>query len=70
MTTGNNYLLRQAVWAVLLYGGTFAAVLATRKAAAQTPPTLTNEQTGTTAPIEEVVVAGSRIATRSLASVQ
>jgi hypothetical protein len=32
------------------------------------PPT--NDQTDTTAPIEEVVVTGSRIATSSLASVQ
>ena len=70
MTTGNNYLLRQAVRAALLYRGPFAAALAMHAAAAQTRPTPTNEQTYTTAPIEEVVVTGSRIATPSLASVQ
>jgi hypothetical protein len=70
MTTGNNYLLRQAVRAVLLYGGTFAAALATHKAGAQTPPAPANDQTDSTARIEEVVVAGSRIATPNLASVQ
>ena len=69
MTTGNNHLLGQAVRAALLYGGTFAAALATHTSVAQTPPTPTNDQTDTTAPITEVVVTGSRIATPSLESV-
>ena len=69
MTTGNNYLLRRAVRAALLYGGTFAANLATHTAVAQTAPAPANDQTDTTAPISEVVVTGTRIATPALSSV-
>jgi len=69
MTTGNNRLLRRAVRAALLCGGTVGAALGTHTAVAQTPPTPSTDQTDITAPITEVVVTGSRIATPTLESV-
>jgi len=69
MSTGNNHLLRQAVRAALLYSGTVAAALATHTSVAQTPPTSTNDQPDAAAPMTEVVVTGSRIATPTLGSV-
>ena len=69
MTTGNDRLLRRAVRVALLYGGTFATTVATQTSGAQTAPAPSNDQTDTTAPITEVVVTGSRIATPALESV-
>jgi iron complex outermembrane recepter protein len=69
MTTGNNRVLRQAVRAALLCGGTFAGALAPHTSIAQTPPASTNDQADTTAPVTEVVITGSRIASPSLQSV-
>jgi iron complex outermembrane recepter protein len=69
MTKGNNHLLRQAVRAALLYGGAIASALVTHTSVAQTAPAPANDQTDNTAPITEVVVTGSRIATPSLESV-
>jgi outer membrane receptor protein involved in Fe transport len=66
MATGNNRIL----WAVriaLLSGGTFAAGVATNSSVAQAQSAPASEQEA--APIVEVVVTGSRIATPSLASV-
>src|SRR5262249_38253980 len=69
MTTGNNHLLRKAVRAAILYGGACAAALTTHTSVGQTPPAPANDQTDTAAPIAEVVVTGSRIATPSLEAV-
>ena len=69
MTTGNNHILRQAVRTAVLYGGTLAAALATHNSVAQTAPAPATDQADTTAPIQEIVVTGSRIATPSLQSV-
>jgi iron complex outermembrane recepter protein len=69
MTTANNRLLRQAVRVALFYGGTLGATLATHTSIAQTPPAPSSDQSDTTAPISEVVITGSRIATPSLESV-
>jgi iron complex outermembrane recepter protein len=68
MTTGSDHL-RQAVRAALVYGGTFAATLATYSSVAQTAPPPTANQNDTPAPLAEIVVTGSRIATPSLESV-
>lgn len=70
MTTANNYLLEAGCTGRPSLRSYSAAALATHTAAAQTPPAPDNDQTDTPAPIEEVVVTGSRIATPSLASVQ
>jgi iron complex outermembrane recepter protein len=69
MTTGNNHLLRQAVRAALICGGAVASALVTHAASAQTAPAPSNDQTDNAAPISEVVVTGSRIATPNLESV-
>src|SRR5580698_3882771 len=69
MTTANDRLLRRAVRVALLCGGTVAATVATQTSVAQTAPAPSNDQTDTTAPITEVVVTGSRIATPALESV-
>src|ERR1700722_8240367 len=69
MTTESNDLVRRAVRAALVYGGTFAAGLATYTSVAQTPPPQTKDQTDSSAPLQEIVVTGSRIATPSLESV-
>jgi iron complex outermembrane recepter protein len=69
MTTQNNHLVRQAVRSAVLCGGTLAAALATQATKAQTPPAPANDQADNAAPITEVVVTGSRIATPSLESV-
>jgi iron complex outermembrane recepter protein len=69
MTTGSNDLVRQAVRAALVCGGTFAAGLATYTSVAQTPPPQTKDGTDSPAPLQEIVVTGSRIATPSLESV-
>jgi iron complex outermembrane receptor protein len=69
MTTGNNRILRQAVRIALLSCTTFGAGVASNTAVAQTAPASSNDQTESAAPITEVVVTGSRIATPSLESV-
>src|SRR5580704_495085 len=69
MTTANDRLLRRAVRVALLCGGTVATTVATQTSGAQTAPAPSNDQTDTTAPITEVVVTGSRIATPALESV-
>jgi len=69
MTTESNKLLRQAVRAALFYGGTFAATLAAQTSSAQTVAASSSDEADNTAPLEEVVVTGSRIATPSLESV-
>jgi iron complex outermembrane recepter protein len=68
MTTGNNRLLRQAVRIAILSGGTLGTGLATHTSVAQAQAAPAKEQTEA-APIEEVVVTGSRIATPSLQSI-
>ena len=67
MTTGNNRILRQAVRFAILSAGTLATGLVTNTSIAQTKPAATNEESE--APITEVVITGSRIATPSLESV-
>jgi outer membrane receptor protein involved in Fe transport len=68
MTTGNNRILRRAVRIALLTGGTFAASVATHTSVAQAQAGPAKEQTEA-APIEEVVITGTRIATPSLQSI-
>jgi iron complex outermembrane receptor protein len=65
MTTGNNRILRRAVRIALLTGGTFATSVATHGSVAQAQAATANEQTEA-APVAEVVVTGSRIATPNL----
>jgi len=67
MTTGNNHILRRAVRIALLSGSTLATSVATHSSVAQAQSAPANEQEA--APIAEVVVTGSRIATPSLESV-
>jgi iron complex outermembrane recepter protein len=67
MTTANNHILRRAVRIALLSGSTFASSVATNTSVAQTQSGPAGEQEA--APIAEVVVTGSRIATPSLESV-
>src|SRR5215469_12243679 len=69
MTTGNNHLLRQAVRAALLYGGTVAAALATQISVAQTPSAPTNDQPETAPPMTEVVVTGSCISSPNIEAI-
>src|SRR5215472_2912206 len=69
MTTRNNHLLRKAVRAALLCGGTCAAAVATHTSVAQTPPAPANEQTEAVPPMTEVVVTGSRILSPNIAAV-
>jgi iron complex outermembrane receptor protein len=69
MTTDNNHILRRAVRIAILSASTLATGLVTNTATAQTQAASDNEGTDSTAPLAEVVVTGSRIATPSLESV-
>ncbi len=69
MTTVNNRILRRAVRIALLSCTTVGIGVGANTTVAQTPPSPATDQPEAAAPIAEVVVTGSRIATPSLESV-
>src|SRR5580698_8097053 len=68
MTMDHNRALRRAVRVAILSASTLATAW-TNTSIAQTQPSVDNEQPDSAAPLTEVVVTGSRIATPSLESV-
>src|SRR3984957_14139874 len=68
MTMDHNRALRRAVRVAILSASTLATGW-TNTSIAQTQPSVDNEQPDSAAPLTEVVVTGSRIATPSLESV-